>query len=274
MTNKVLKPKVSVVIPTKNSARTVESCIISVKTQTYLDNEIIVVDSKSTDNTINLAKQMQCRVITTEQSLLGARYQGFRAAKGDYILMLDSDQILEKDTIERSILLFQSYDMLCLEERAHETKTVIQKMFEADRRLIHKEHNQMHPVNGTLLARFYKRNILEGAFCAIPENLFPFVVLHDHSIIYYEAWKFTNKVRIVPNAVRHYEVATLRELWTKNFRYGKSMRKLLENGSYSDLIKHKTYNFRKTKSKISKDKLLSLVLLLLKAPPYLIGRLL
>jgi glycosyltransferase involved in cell wall biosynthesis len=267
-----LNPKVSIVIPTKNSAKTIESCILSAKYQTFSENEIIIVDSNSTDSTINLATQLQCKVISTEQSLLGARYEGFRAAQGDYILMLDSDQVLERDAVERSILFLQSYDMLCLEETPYETRTIVQKMFAADRRLVHREtHIQMDPVNGTLLPRFYKRNILQGAFNSIPASLYSFVILHDHSIIYYEAWKLTNRVAIVPKAVRHNEIATLKELWAKNFRYGKSVKRLLVEGSYNDLIKHKTYNFRRTKSKMSSDKLLSLTLLLLKAPPYLTG---
>jgi hypothetical protein len=63
-------------------------------------------------------------------------------------------------------------------------------MFEADRRMVHSEAQiQLHPIYGTLLARFYKRNLLDDAFEAIPKPLLSSVIAHDHAIIYYEAWK-------------------------------------------------------------------------------------
>jgi hypothetical protein len=53
--------------------------------------------------------------------------------------MLDSDQVLVHDTVERSLRLFETYDILCLEEASYHTRTLIEKMFEADRTLIHRE---------------------------------------------------------------------------------------------------------------------------------------
>ena len=262
----------SVVVPTKNSARTIENCITSILEQTYSNIETIVVDSKSTDGTVEIAERFGCKVIFTDWKLLGARYQGLMAASGDYITMIDSDQVLQKDAIQRSVNLTEDYDMLCLEEKAYKPKSLIEELFEADRKLIHNELDlQLDPIEGTLLARFYKRDILQGAFRAISESLFPFVIAHDHAIIYYEAWKLSTRVGIVPHAIWHNEPTTLIELWRKNFIYGKSTKKLLDSGSYNDFLKKKT-RLRKTRSrKISKDKLLSSLLLILKAPPYLVG---
>ena len=53
---------------------------------------------------------------STDWKLLGARYLGCKAASGEFVLMLDSDQVLLKDSIERSLSLFENHDMLCLEE--------------------------------------------------------------------------------------------------------------------------------------------------------------
>jgi glycosyltransferase involved in cell wall biosynthesis len=268
-----LKPLVSVVIPTKNSAKTIEACIMSVFGQSYQNIETIIVDTKSTDDTVRMLSRMKCKIVSTTWKLLGARYEGFKVASGEYIVLLDSDQILENSSIERSVLLSQKYDMLCLEEKPSVTKNWIDKMFEADRRLVHREFDiQKDPVYGTLLPRFYRRDILENAFKHIPESLFPFVIAYDHAIIYYEAWKFTTKVWIVPNAVWHIEPNSLIELWRKNFCYGKSARKLLRHGYYNDFLRKKVH-FRKSKSNlmVSKDKILSTLLLLLKGAPYFMG---
>jgi glycosyltransferase involved in cell wall biosynthesis len=267
-------PTVSVVIPTRNSAKTIGSCIRSVLEQSYQKTELIIVDSNSADDTVSISNRMGCqKVISTQWKLLGARYEGFRAAVGGYILMLDSDQILEESAIERCMLSSQKYEMLCLEEMPYQPKTFIDRLNQADRRLIHQEFDvQKDPLYGTLLARFYKKDILELAFEHIPDVLLPFVVFYDHAIIYYEAWKWSNNVGVVPNAVWHNEPTTLAELWRKNFRYGRSIRELLKYGYYNELVKDKV-RLRKTNSRkiISKDKFLSSFLLLLKAPAYLSG---
>jgi glycosyltransferase involved in cell wall biosynthesis len=268
-----LNSLVSVVIPTKNSSKTLESCIQSIQKQSYPNIETIIVDSKSNDDTLNISNSLGCKqVISTNWKLLGARYEGLKVATGDYILMLDSDQILETSAIERCIVFAQRYDMLCLEEMSYKPRTFVEKLNQADRQLIHHEYDvQKHPLYGTLLARFYRRDILEKTFKHIPVVLFPLVVFYDHAIIYYEAWKVSSNVGIVPNAVWHNEPTTIIELWRKNFRYGKSTKMLLKSKHYNDLVKNKV-RLRKTNSReLSKYKFLSSLLLLLKAPAYLSG---
>jgi glycosyltransferase involved in cell wall biosynthesis len=263
---------VSIVIPTRNSSNTIEECLFAIQNQSYSNVETIIVDSKSTDGTTEIAAARGCKVIHTEWKLLGARHLGCKAASGEFVLMLDSDQVLLKDTLKRSLSLFKDYDMLCLGETSYVHNTLIQKLFEADRRIIHNEAQiQLDPIYGALLARFYKRSLLGRAFEAIPKQLLPVVVAHDHAIIYYEAWRLSDRVKILPNAVYHNEPATVLGLWKKNFRYGRSTRALIANGYYQDLIRSKTRPRKTGTSKITRDKLLSSLLLSLKAPAYLLG---
>src|ERR687891_2947047 len=143
----ILKPLVSVVIPTRNSSKTIEECLSTIEKQSYQNIETIIVDSKSTDDTREIATAKGCKVISTDWKLLGARYLGCKAAAGDYVLMLDSDQILIRDTVERSLKLFETYDLLCLEETSYHCRTLIEKMFEADRRLVHRQSQlQLDPI--------------------------------------------------------------------------------------------------------------------------------
>jgi glycosyltransferase involved in cell wall biosynthesis len=265
---------VSIVTPTRNSSKTIEHCITSVQEQSYRNTETIIVDSTSSDDTASISERMGCKVIFTKWKTLGARYRGFKASTGNFILMLDSDQILEKSAIERCVrlLLDQKYDMLCLEEMAYRSKTFIEKLYQADRRLVHHEFDiQKHPLYGSLQARFYNREILKKAYKNIPETLYPFVLLPEDSRLYYEAWKHSTNVGMVPNAIYHIEIKSLNEFWEKNVRYGKSAKDLLESGYYTELLQ-KEIRIRKTGSKrLSKDKILSLLLILLKAPPYYYG---
>jgi len=86
--------KVSVIIPTYNRAEYVTHAIDSVLAQTYTDYEIIVVDDGSADNTkdVLLPYMDRIRYIYQENAgLSAARNTGIKAAKGDWIAFLDSD---------------------------------------------------------------------------------------------------------------------------------------------------------------------------------------
>ncbi|MEM3490366.1 MAG: glycosyltransferase family 2 protein [Candidatus Bathyarchaeia archaeon] len=265
------KPLVSVVIPTCNSEGTIGVCLRSVREQTYPNIEVIVVDSHSNDGTRKISENFDVRLMTTEQKLLGARYKGLKESKGEYVLLLDADQILDNTVMARSLEMFRDFDMLCLEEHSYKPKTWIQRLFEADRCLVHNLANiHLDPLEGVLLARFYKRGILERAFEAIPKEIMPVVVAHDHAIIYYEAYKVSQKVGILPNAVWHIEPASLVELWKKNYRYGRTTKELLKTGFYQDLLKKKV-RFRKAALKDWKLGLQSYLLLLIKGIGYYTG---
>ena len=82
----------------------------------------------------------------------------------------------------------------------------------------------------------YRRPILDRAFKSIPPELLPFVVAHDHAIIYLEAWKVSQKVGLLRNAVHHCEPDTLFRLLKKNFIYGKSAKRLARSGHYGELL--------------------------------------
>ena len=52
---------VSVVIPTKDSGRTLRRCLDSLMTQTYQNFEILIVDKRSTDDTISIADEFKAQ---------------------------------------------------------------------------------------------------------------------------------------------------------------------------------------------------------------------
>lgn len=97
-------PRVSIVVPTLNSAATLELCLESIFSQEYGGElEVIVADGGSTDGTVDLARRYGCRVVENRLKTGEAgKARGLREADGDVVALIDSDNILEgTDWLER-----------------------------------------------------------------------------------------------------------------------------------------------------------------------------
>lgn len=107
--------RVSIVVPVYNSQATLPKCLDSLIAQTYQDLEIICINDKSTDNSLDIIKdykQHDHRVVIIDhkenRNAGGARNSGIRAATGTYICFVDNDDWLAPDAIE--ILIRESDD--------------------------------------------------------------------------------------------------------------------------------------------------------------------
>ena len=95
----------SVCIPVYNTSKYLDECLESVLRQTEQDYEIVLVDDGSTDGSGALCDQYaarypQIRVIHKEnEGLMMTRRRGFREARGDYFLCLDSDDYWLSDWV-------------------------------------------------------------------------------------------------------------------------------------------------------------------------------
>lgn len=107
----MLKPKVSVVVPAFNRAGLIEETIASVIHQTYDNWELIVVDDGSEDGTVevvrNIASNNTCiKMLQRVDGIKGAnrcRNLGLDASTGEYIIFLDSDDVLLPDALEQRV---------------------------------------------------------------------------------------------------------------------------------------------------------------------------
>jgi glycosyltransferase involved in cell wall biosynthesis len=80
-------PMVSVVVPTCNSAKTLDICLKSVKEQTYPNIEIILVDNSSIDNTREIAEKYG-KVFIKGPERSAQRNFGARQSNGEYLFFL------------------------------------------------------------------------------------------------------------------------------------------------------------------------------------------
>lgn len=96
-------PIVSVIIPTRNSSQFLDTCLVSIKNQTYKNIEIIVVDNNSTDNTKEIAKKYTKLVFNRGPERSAQTNLGIMKANGKYVYRVDSDFILEKKIISEAV---------------------------------------------------------------------------------------------------------------------------------------------------------------------------
>lgn len=101
------QPLISVVIPNYNGAATLDETLISVRGQSYANLEIILVDDGSRDDSVTRAQHHadvdpRVRIIRQDNAgVAAARNTGWRAAVGDIVAFVDSDDLWAVDKIER-----------------------------------------------------------------------------------------------------------------------------------------------------------------------------
>ena len=94
-------PKFSIIIPVYNVEKYIKKCLDSVFAQTEKDYEVIVVNDGTKDNSMDIVKNYDVKIVNQKnQGLSEARNTGLKNAKGEYILFLDSDDYIEKDLLK------------------------------------------------------------------------------------------------------------------------------------------------------------------------------
>ena len=102
-------PKASVIVPVYKVEEYLEKCVQSILAQTERDFELILVDDGSPDRCGALCDSLaqtdsRIRVIHQEnQGLGGARNTGIREARGDWLLLVDSDDWIEPKILEKAM---------------------------------------------------------------------------------------------------------------------------------------------------------------------------
>ncbi len=105
--------RVSVIIPVYNVSAYIERCVRSVMDQTYRDVECVIVDDCSPDDSITKCERLikaydgpiSFSIVRHEKNkgVSAARNTGLKAATGDYVAYMDSDDAITDDCIEKLV---------------------------------------------------------------------------------------------------------------------------------------------------------------------------
>ncbi|HEX6463960.1 MAG TPA: glycosyltransferase family A protein [Vicinamibacterales bacterium] len=108
-------PTVSVIMPAYNVAPYVGDAIRSALAQTFTDFELIVVDDGSKDGTAAVVKELALRdariklVQQSNRGLAGARNSGLRASRGEFLALLDSDDLWEPTFLAEQLAILAAH---------------------------------------------------------------------------------------------------------------------------------------------------------------------
>lgn len=110
------RPTVSVVIPHYNYGRYLPTAVASALDQKDVDVEVIIVDDRSTDGSVEVARRLaaaddRITLVEHEQNLRHIRTynDGLSRATGDYVVLLSADDALTTDSLTRAVALMEAH---------------------------------------------------------------------------------------------------------------------------------------------------------------------
>lgn len=217
------KPLVSVVVPTFNSQMFLEACLNSIRSQTYSKLEVIVVDKKSKDLTVNIARAFGARVFLIDaQERCEQMNYGVKKASGAFVYIVGSDFVLEPlvvaDAVEKC--LCEDLDAVCI----HNTSNPEVGYWARVRKL---ERDCYIGDELNVAARFFRKEVFEK------------VGGYNQMLVAAEDYDLQNRLRANGFKIGHIkskeihlgEPVSLLEVVRKHYYYGKSMKRFIDANS-------------------------------------------
>jgi glycosyltransferase involved in cell wall biosynthesis len=151
------KPLVSIIIPTRNSADTIDACLRSIRGQSYSNLEIIVVDNYSHDQTLDIATEYGAKVYLKGPERSAQVNFGVSKAKGKYVYRVDSDFVLEPTVVSEAVQTCEKkgYDGIAV----HNTSDPNISFWAKVRKM---ERDSYKDDNVNVAARFWKKEVFES----------------------------------------------------------------------------------------------------------------
>lgn len=205
--------KISVVIPVYNVEDFLEECLESIVNQTFKDIEIICINDGSTDNSLeilNSYKENDNRFKIFSQENLGhavATNKGINLAKGDYLYLMDSDDILDLSALEETynhaknkdvdFLIFQSINYVMDEDRYYKSPIYsLEKVSKVvgDKVFNYKDLGDLiFEIPVTPWSKLYKTDFIKKSGAKFPEGL-----IFDDNVFFFEILFKAERIAFYP----------------------------------------------------------------------------
>ena len=191
--------QLSIIVPVYNMAAggKLSFCLDSLLQQTICDYEIIAVDDKSTDDSLQILREYEARfpermkVIASPENRRqgGARNLGLKAAEGEWIGFVDSDDWVSPDCYEKLLQRAEETGAdvvgcdysLVTEQTFIPGKTVQNNTAEQTGVLDEAKHRLLLMRSGSMVIKIYRRKVLTENKLEFPEGIFMRIIVPDRS---------------------------------------------------------------------------------------------
>lgn len=223
--------KFSIIVPIYNVEQYLPKCLESLQEQTFQDFEVICVNDGSKDGSVTIAEKWigtrHTLINQANAGLSAARNAGLAAAKGEYVLFLDSDDWLEPKALQILWENLDGEDMLCFNGRRYMEDR--QQYEEADcmkseQGLSGWEYYCRHALESRRFAfvcvvlRCYKREFL------LSNNLrFKPGIFHEDNLFTPYACYYAQKVKVIPDVLYDYRVRNSSIMTTRSLKHWKDI---------------------------------------------------
>ena len=177
--------KVSIIVPVYNAEKFLKKCIDTLVNQTLQEIEIILIDDASKDNSKDIIKEYGLKysnkivfeLLENNQGQGHARNIGIEKANGEYILFVDSDDYIAKNTCE---VLYnkageKNYDIICFDWCEIINNKVIKKYLAYDilneRKISNELRGNLVGSKGYFTTRMYKKSLIKDNNIKFPERI-------------------------------------------------------------------------------------------------------
>jgi len=213
---------VSVIVPTKDSARHLEACIASIRSQTYPSIEIVVIDNASADGTWEIAQSRADVAMRGGPERSAQCNAGARAASGEFFYRVDADFTLDPTVVAEAVEACErGADAVCVPNRSDPTVSFWSTVRDFERRMLDGE-------DVIVGARFFRKRVFDavGGF--------------DEALVAGEDYDLNNRlvaagskiVWISAEETHLGEPKTLGEIARKSYYYGSTFAQFLsKNGA-------------------------------------------
>lgn len=174
---------VSVIIPSRNSERTIAKCIESIRAQSYKSVELIVVDGLSTDSTKKIAEKMGALVVSLDAERSQAKNAGAKFANGKYLFFVDADHVLNPASIADCMEAMGGADGVLVTDQDIVGNSTVSRLVASRRKVLSND-----PLN--VAVRFVNKKVFNG-LGGFDENLYAGEDLDFHRRFLKNGYKFT-----------------------------------------------------------------------------------
>jgi glycosyltransferase involved in cell wall biosynthesis len=200
-----MEKKISVIVPVYNTEKYLRECIDSILCQTYSNFELILIDDGSTDDSLSIcsAYRTNSKVVVLHQENKGqsaARNKGLSVAKGEFITFVDSDDLVERNYLERLLDAATKYNADWVQCGAHFGSTRVLAGAETHFEKVFSGKNALldDSIKVRLCGVLYKASLLSGL-------QFPgYRIYEDDAVFYKIVYNSNTAVRITDELYYYY----------------------------------------------------------------------